>query len=115
MQTLADPSCCVNTNEYWKRMVIGEVTPNFELAKPWGLCIHTSAINFEWDPPRLVVCRANLKILLWFRNSKVNFKLRNHESSTRTPNFKLTKLASNEWNLKFTELYACEPHYSCVV
>ena len=29
--------------------VIGEVTPNFELAKPRDLCIHTSA-NFELDP-----------------------------------------------------------------
>ena len=71
-----------------KRMV--EVTPNFELAKPRGLCVHTSA-NFEWDHPRLVVCRTNLKILSWFRNPlEVNFKLRNHGSSTRTLNFKLT-------------------------
>ena len=53
-----------------KRMVIGEVTPNFELAKPRGLCVHTSA-NFEWDHPRLVVCRANLKISSWFRNLKL--------------------------------------------
>ena len=54
-----------------KRMVIGEVTPNFELAQPRGLCIHTSA-NFEWDYPRLVVCRANLEISLWFRNLKLS-------------------------------------------
>ena len=56
-----------------KHMVIGEVnqvTPNFELAKPRGLCVHTSA-NFEWDHPRLVVYRTNLKILLWFRNLKL--------------------------------------------
>ena len=72
-----------------KRTVIGEVTPNFELAKPRGSCVHTSA-NFGWDHPRLGVCRANLKISLWFRNLEVNFKLRNYESSTRTLNFKLT-------------------------
>ena len=60
----------------WKRMVIGEVTPNFELAKPQGLCIHTSA-NFEWDHPRLVVCRANLKISLWFRNLKLTSSYEN--------------------------------------
>ena len=53
-----------------KRTVIGEVTLNFELAKPRGLCIHTSA-NFDGDPPWLVVYRANLKILLWFRNLKL--------------------------------------------
>ena len=53
-----------------KRTVIGEVTPNFELVKPRGLCVHTSA-NFDGDPPRLVVCRANLKILSWFRNLKL--------------------------------------------
>ena len=32
-----------------KRTVNGEVTPNLELAKHRGLCVHTSA-NFEWDP-----------------------------------------------------------------
>ena len=63
-----------------KRTVIGEVTPNFELAKPRGLCIHTSA-NFEQDPPRLVVCRANLKILLWCRN----FKLTSSYETTSRP------------------------------
>ena len=53
-----------------KCTVIGEVTPNFELAKRRGLCVHTSA-NFKCDPPRLVVCRTNLKILSWFRNLKL--------------------------------------------
>ena len=48
MQTLA--AARTQTSIDRKRTVIGEVTPNFELAKPRGLCIHTSA-NFEWDPP----------------------------------------------------------------
>ena len=69
----ADPSHCMHEHKQVltrKRTVIGEVTPNFELAKPRGLCIHTSA-NFKWDPPRLVVYRANQKISLWFRNLKL--------------------------------------------
>ena len=47
-----------------KRTVIGEVTLNFELAKPRGLCIHMSA-DFEWDPPRLIVYHANHTISSW--------------------------------------------------
>ena len=38
---------------------------NSELAKPQGLCIHTSA-NFEWDPPWLVVCHATLRFCRGF-------------------------------------------------
>ena len=48
-----------------KRTVEGEVTLNFELAKPRGYCVHTSA-NFDGDPPRLVVYRANLRFCCGF-------------------------------------------------
>ena len=62
----ADPSRCVNKRVLTqKHMVIGEVTPNFELAKPQGLCVHKSA-SFERDRPWLVIYRSNDSILLWF-------------------------------------------------
>ena len=78
-----------------KHTVIGEVTCNFELAKPWNLCIHMFA-NFEWDPLRLVAYRANHKILVVVLKLEVNFKFRNQESFTCTLN--------HEWNLKFTAI-----------
>ena len=75
-----------------KRTAEGEVTRNYEVAKLQVFCVPTSA-NYDGDPPRLVVYRANLKILLWFRNLKlleVNFKLRNHKLFPHTLNFKFT-------------------------
>ena len=68
----ADSSRCVNTNEYCPGncTVIGEVTSHFELAKPRGLLRPHVRYNFDGDPLRLVVYRANLMILSWFGNFK---------------------------------------------